>query len=130
MRDRGFALLEVIVAAALLAVLAAGMARIVAAAVHEGRSSRLRAIATVAAADKLEELRSGSPADAAAGTDYLDAAGAAVGAGGAALPSTVYTRQWMVQPLDGDPDVVALRVDVFLQGGALAARLITVRAAR
>jgi len=130
MRDRGFALLEVIVAAALLAVLAAGMARIVAAAVHEGRSSRLRAIATVAAADKLEELRSVSPADAGSGTDYLDAAGAALGAGAGAAPSTVYTRQWMVQPLDGDPDVVALRVDVFLRGGALAARLITVRAAR
>ena len=130
MHDRGFALLEVIVAAALLAVLAAGMSRVVAAAVHEGRSSRLRAIATVAAAAKLEELRSVLPADAASGTDYLDAAGAAVGAGAGALPSTVYTRQWMVQPLGGDPDVVTLRVDVFLHGGALAARLITVRAAR
>ena len=90
----------------------------------------MRAIATVAAAGKLEELRSVSPANAAGGTDYLDAAGAAVGSGGGASPSTVYTRQWMVQPLDGDPDVVALRVDVFLRGGALAARLITVRAAR
>ena len=127
MRDRGFALLEVIVAAALLAVLAAGMARIVAAAVHEGHSSRLRAIATVAAANKLEELRSLLPADAASGADYLDAAGAAVGG---ASPSAVYTRTWMVQPLDGDADVVALRVEVFMQGGALAARLITVRAAR
>ena len=130
MRDRGFALLEVIVAAALLAVLAAGMARIVAAAVREGHSSRLRAIATVAAANKLEELRSLFPADAASGADYLDAAGAAVGASGGASPSPVYTRKWMVQPLDGDPEVVALRVEVFMPGGALAARLITVRVAR
>jgi prepilin-type N-terminal cleavage/methylation domain-containing protein len=130
MRDRGFALVEVIVAAALLAALAAGMTQIVAAAIREGHRSRLGAVATVAAADKLEELRSLVPADAASGADYLDAAGASVAAVGGIPPGAVYTRQWMVQPLDADPDVIALRVDVFTRDGVLTARLITVRAAR
>jgi prepilin-type N-terminal cleavage/methylation domain-containing protein len=129
MRDRGFALLEVIVAAALLVVLAAGVSRIVAAAVREGHASRLRAVATVAAADKIEELRSLTVAEVIGGADYLDATGASIGSG-VAPPSAVYSRQWTVQPLDGDPDIVSLRVDVFARDAALSARLITVRAGR
>jgi prepilin-type N-terminal cleavage/methylation domain-containing protein len=128
MRDRGFALLEVIVAAALLVVLAAGVSRIVAAAVREGHASRLRAVATLAAADKIEELRSLPLAELAGGADYLDARGASVG--GAAPPAAVYSRQWTVQAVDGDPDIVALRVDVFARDGSLSARLLTVRAGR
>ena len=129
MRDRGFALLEVIVAAALLVVLAAGVSRVVAAAMREGHASRLRAVATVAAADKIEELRSLTFAGVIGGADYLDASGASIG-GDAAPPAAVYSRQWTVQPLDGDPDIVALRVDVVARDGSLSARLVTVRAGR
>ena len=128
MRDRGFALLEVIVAVALLVVLAAGVSRIVAAGVREGHASRLRAVATLAAADKIEELRSLTLAELVGGADYLDATGASIGS--AAPPAAVYSRQWTVQPLDGDPDIVALRVDVFARDGSLSARLLTVRAGR
>jgi prepilin-type N-terminal cleavage/methylation domain-containing protein len=128
--DRGFALLEVIVAAALLVTLAAGASRIIAAALREGHASRLRAVAMVAAAGKIEELRSLPPADVAGGADYLDTAGAVVG-GGLSLPrSAVYVRRWSVQPLDGDADTLAVRVDVSTRDGALTARLTTVRAAR
>ena len=130
MRDRGFALLEVLVAVALLVTLAAGVSRIVAAAVREGHASRLRAVATVAAADKAEELRSLDPGDLASGSDYLDAAGATVGSETPAPGSAVYIRRWTIQPLDGDTEVFTLRVEVFTRDGSLSARLITVRALR
>jgi prepilin-type N-terminal cleavage/methylation domain-containing protein len=129
-RDRGFALLEVIVAAALLVMLAAGASRIIAAAVREGEASRLRAVATAAAAGKIEELRSLPLGDVAAGIDCLDAAGTVVAAGIALPGSAVYVRRWSVQPVDGDSGVLSVRVDVSTRDGALRARLVTVRAAR
>jgi Tfp pilus assembly protein PilV len=128
--DRGVALLEVIVAAALLVTLAAGASRIIAAAVREGHASRLRAVATASAAAKIEEVRSLPPGEVAAGADCLDAGGTVVGVGIPPPRSAVYVRRWSTQPIDGDPDVVAVRVDVSTSDGALRARLTTVRAAR
>ena len=128
--DRGFTLLEVVVAAALLVTLAAGASRIIAAAVREGHASRLRGVAIVAAAGKIEELRSLPLGDVAAGTDSLDAGGTVAGAGTPQPRSAVYLRRWSVQPIDGDPDVVTVCVDVSTSDGALRARLTTVRAAR
>jgi type II secretory pathway pseudopilin PulG len=58
-RDRrGFALLEVLIAAGLLMALAAGASRIVAMAVRQGHASRARTMATLLASAKMEELRS------------------------------------------------------------------------
>jgi hypothetical protein len=128
--DRGFALLEVIVAAGLLITLAAGSAQIIAAAVREGHASRMRAVATVTAADKIEELRSLLPGDVIDGVDCLDATGTSVGTGLPPPPSTVFIRRWRIKPVDGDPDIVALTVEVSTRDGALRARLVTVRAAR
>jgi prepilin-type N-terminal cleavage/methylation domain-containing protein len=130
MRDRGFALLEVIVAAALLVALAAGVSRIVAAAIREGLASRLRAVATIAAADKSEELRSLPLTDLMSGGDYLDGAGESIGSGPALPRSAVYTRRWTVQAVDSDPEVFALCVEVFLRDGSLTARVTTLRAGR
>ena len=130
MRDRGFALLEVIVAAALLIVLAAGVSRIVAAAIREGLAARLRAVATIAAADKSEELRSVPLTDLVSGADYLDAAGASIGTGPAPPRSAVYTRRWTVQAVGSDPEVFALCVKVFMRDGSLSARVTTLRAGR
>lgn len=128
--DRGFALLEVIVAAALLVTLAAGTSRIVAAAVREGHASRLRALAMVAAAGKIEELRSVRPGDVIGGLDCLDAAGRIVGAGLPPPGSAVFVRRWSVQPVEGDPDVLAVRVEVSTRDGVLSARLVSVQASR
>jgi prepilin-type N-terminal cleavage/methylation domain-containing protein len=130
MRDRGFALLEVIVAAALLVALAAGVSRIVAAAIREGHASRLRAVATIAAGDKGEELRSVPLTDLASGADYLDASGESIGTGTAPPRSAVYLRRWTIQPLGSDPEVFALRVEVLTRDGSVSARLTTVRAGR
>ena len=128
--DRGFGLLEVMVASALLVALAAGASRTIAAAVREGHASRLRAVATAAAANKIEELRSLPLADAAGGAECLDAAGTVAGAGTPPPASAVYVRRWSVQPIDGDRNVVAVSVDVSTRDGALSAHLATVRAAR
>jgi hypothetical protein len=127
---RGFALLEVLIAATLLVALAAGMARVLAAAIREGTASRLRALAIISAADKIEELRSVPLTVVVSGTDYVDAAGVSLGSGGPRPAAAVFARRWFVQPIGGDASVVSLRIDVTTSDGALAARLVTVRAAR
>jgi prepilin-type N-terminal cleavage/methylation domain-containing protein len=131
MRDRGFALLEVLIAAALLVTLAAGMSRILASGVREVHSSRLRAVATIVAAGKLEELRS-TPAGegAGGGAEYLDTAGETIGTGAPVPASAVYIRRWTVDPLAADSDVFALQVEVATRDGVLLARLISLRATR
>jgi prepilin-type N-terminal cleavage/methylation domain-containing protein len=130
MHDRGFALLEVLIAAALLVTLAAGVSRIVGDGVREVHSSRARAAATILAAGKLEELRSLAAGDVASGVDYADESGASLGAGTPRPASAVYTRRWTAQPLGSDSDVVVLQVDVSTRDGVLRARVTTVRAAR
>jgi prepilin-type N-terminal cleavage/methylation domain-containing protein len=131
MRDRGFALLEVLIAAALLVTLAAGMSRILALGMREVQSSRLRAVATIVAAGKLEELRS-TPAGegSGGGVDYLDAAGETISTGTPVPASAVYIRRWTVDPLAADSDLFALQVEVATRDGVLMARLITIRAPR
>jgi type II secretory pathway pseudopilin PulG len=174
MRDyRGFALLEVIVAAGLLVGLAAGASRIVSMAVREGQASRARTMATLLAADRIEQLRSltwthvsvgdppisfpssdvttdlshSPPTDAGPGllpsppdalqtntplcVDYLDAAGVWVGTGTSPPSTAVFVRRWMVQPHGGDPDnILVLHVVVLTRDGAIAARVVTMRARR
>jgi prepilin-type N-terminal cleavage/methylation domain-containing protein len=130
MRDRGFALLEVIVAAALLVTLAAGVSQSVAAAMRERQASRFRAVATIAAGNKNEELRSVPLTDLASGADFLDATGESIGAGSAPPASAVYIRRWTVQPLESDFEVVALRVQVLTRDGSIRSSLTTIRAGR
>jgi prepilin-type N-terminal cleavage/methylation domain-containing protein len=131
MRDRGFALLEVLIAAALLVTLAAGMSRILVSGVREVHASRLRAVATIVAAGKLEDLRSAAAGETAGGgADYLDAAGETIATSTPIPDSAVYIRRWTVDPLAADSDVFALRVEVATRDGVLRARLITIRAAR
>jgi prepilin-type N-terminal cleavage/methylation domain-containing protein len=126
---RGFALLEVVVAAAILVVLAAGVAQVVAGAIRERHASRLRTIATMAAAARLEQLRSGSSADSATGIDYLDTTGAVAGSA-AWPPQAVFVRRWTAQAVNGHPDLVAVHVDVATRDGASTACLSTVLGAR
>lgn len=130
MRDRGFVLVEVLIAAALLVTLAAGLSRIVGAGVREVYSSRARTVATIAAAGKVEELRSLTAGGAVDGVDYLDSSGSPLAVASSPPPSAVYTRRWTVQALADDADVLALQVVVTTRDGALAARLTTVRAPR
>src|SRR5262245_11895218 len=54
----GFAMLEVLVAAGLIATLAAGASILAATTWHASRQSHVRTIATLVAAEKMEQLRS------------------------------------------------------------------------
>lgn len=54
----GFALLEVVTASAIVATIAAGAAVVLEMAIHTTRQSRTRTVATMAAAEKMEQLRS------------------------------------------------------------------------
>jgi hypothetical protein len=109
--------------------LAAGTSQIVAAAIREGQASRQRAVATTAAAGKIEELRSLPAGDVSSGVDHLDPSGTLIDA---TIPpgQAAYVRRWTVQPIDGDPEVLALTVEVLSADGTPRARLAGVRAAR
>jgi type II secretory pathway pseudopilin PulG len=58
MGRRGFALLEVLIASAMLVTVAVGIAQISAIAIRSGAASRARTMATAMAAQKMEQLRS------------------------------------------------------------------------
>ena len=57
-RSRGFALLEVLIASAVIATVAAGSTLLMSMALHATRQSRVRTLATMLAAEKMEQLRS------------------------------------------------------------------------
>jgi len=57
-RARGFALLEVLIASALIATIAAGSTVLISMVLHAVRQSRVRTLATMLAAEKMEQLRS------------------------------------------------------------------------
>jgi prepilin-type N-terminal cleavage/methylation domain-containing protein len=58
LKARGFALLEVLIASAVIATIAAGSSVLLSMAIHASRQSRVQTIATMLAAEKLEQLRS------------------------------------------------------------------------
>lgn len=57
-RPSGFALLEVLIASALIATLATGSMLLISMALHAVRQSRVRTLATMLAVEKMEQLRS------------------------------------------------------------------------
>jgi prepilin-type N-terminal cleavage/methylation domain-containing protein len=104
-RERGFTLVEVMICAGLLAGAAASAAWLVARAVEDGERARLRTAGTIAAVQKMEQLRSLAWDDV---TDSVtDLAGDVPAAGGhGLLPSPPGTLDGNVPPyvdyLSGD----------------------------
>ena len=122
--ERGFSLLEVVMAAGIVAGAFAALAQVLAMSVASNLSARSGSAATVLAVQKMEQLR-GLPWGARApGVDYLDLGGNVLGEGDPSPPGTVYVRRWSVQ-LSGDEDKIVLRVGV--AGGHNGARLVTIR---
>ena len=136
---KGFSLVEVLVAMALVATSALGLAELFALSSRVSQESRIDTAATLAAETKMAQLRaltlvwdtSGAPvassglAWSAASTltmnvdgfvDYLDEGGGVVGVGVQPPRTAVYLRRWSIQPLPADPanavvlQVVAARV--------------------
>ena len=130
--DRGFTLLETVVATGILITALAGLVHLLALSVRFTRESGDAAVALVAAQDKLEALRalqygfddsgaavtdarlqpspsSSLDADTAPYVDWLDGSGAPTGGDGAVL-----ARRWRVTPIDGrTPAAIAVEVCVF-----------------
>jgi prepilin-type N-terminal cleavage/methylation domain-containing protein len=134
--DRGFSLIEVLIATLVLATGAlsmAGLATISAASTREARTSTA---ASILALDKLEQLRSltwafdasgarlsdpllaTSPVDSldrncAGFVDFLDLAGRWLGGGTTPPPTAAFVRRWRIAPLAANPtDTVVLQVAV------------------
>jgi prepilin-type N-terminal cleavage/methylation domain-containing protein len=151
---KGFSLVEVLVAMALLATTALGLAELFALSDRVTLASRVDTVATMAAQSKMAQLRAltwrfdaagGPVSDAGLAispasslttstdgyVDYVDAGGASVGAGAEVPPEAVYLRRWQIQPLPSDPghtlvlQVVAARVT---QPAARDAHLIAILA--
>lgn len=137
---KGFSLVEVLVAMALVATSVVGLAELFSIASRVTAISRADTVETIAAATKMAELRalpwtydtnsgaavsdaglavsgSGTLTSSTGGyVDYVDGAGRLVSAGVAVPPQGVYVRRWSILPLPSDPanslvlQVVATRV--------------------
>jgi Tfp pilus assembly protein PilV len=130
--DNGFALLEALVAACLLAGAIASLVHVFVFATRAHAETQYATYATVLATQKVEELRATSlPADVADAADYADALGAVLPDGADPLRG-IYERRWTVQTFPSTLDSVVISVTVTrrdgLRGGGV--RLVTLQRRR
>lgn len=111
--QRGFSLVEAIVSIGLLTGALVTLAHLVAMCVAANASAKHWVLASIAAEQKLEEMRA-SPmlSDVTDGLDHLNAAGVRICEGAEPCEGTVYARQWSIRPLARSPDAVLLQVRV------------------
>jgi prepilin-type N-terminal cleavage/methylation domain-containing protein len=133
MRQRGFSLVETLIATSLLAGALATLAQFVSAGVQSGAAARARMLTALMAEQKLEQLRTlpwPAVAVTAVTTDYLDGSGIER-CPGATTPcaEAVYVRRWSTTPAGFSTGVVIIAVDVHLIGkGHGSTTLATARA--
>ena len=132
--DRGFSLLEVLVAMTILAVALVALAQVVALSINATTAANTTTLATVLARDKMEQLRSltwgfdasgmpvadprlsPSPADALTHNvsgfcDFVGADGQPLGEVTTPPPGAMYVRRWSIEPLSHDSaDALVLQV--------------------
>jgi type II secretory pathway pseudopilin PulG len=140
-KERGFSLIETIVAAGIVAGAFAALAQMFALSIARNNAARDGSAAMVLAGQKMEQLRGlvwgidlhegGDLGSSAPGfADYVDQAGNLLGAEGSIPRGTVYVRRWSVIAMASRPDVLVLQVLVSRPppaSAADAARLITLR---
>ena len=148
MSDRGFTLLEVLVATTLLFVAVAALAGLSVMATQANAHAKTTTFAALLAARKIEELRAlswgydalgnprsdsglaASPSDAldqntSGYCDFLDPGGALLGGGTSPPTQTAFVRRWSIQPLPSNPanvlvvQVVVRRLRSGAAGGAV-----------
>ena len=153
MDQRGFSLLEALVATTILTVAVVSLAQVVATATRANLLARTSGLASLFATQKMEQLRalawtfdadgtatsdvtsggtglSPSPPDALARdvsgyADQLDASGRIV----IDAASAVFIRRWAITPLPSHPDTLVIQVSVGRNGfpNAAGARLVSVK---
>jgi type II secretion system protein I len=100
---RGFSLLEVLIAAAILASALLALAQLIAFATTATASAGRMTVAALLASQKIEQLRASSWSELQPGSD---------------VPVAGFTRTWFMTPLAADPDYLALvEVVVKMPGG-------------
>jgi len=109
--QRGFSLVEAIVSIGLLTGALVTLAHLVSMSVAANASAKHWVLASIAAGQKLEEMRA-SPmlSDVSDGLDHLNAAGARICEGAEPCEGVVYAREWSIRPLARAPDAVLLHV--------------------
>jgi Tfp pilus assembly protein PilV len=133
MRERGFSLVETLIATSLLAGALTTLAQFVSAGVQSGAAARARMFTALMAEQKLEQLRAlpwPAIAVAAAATDYLDGSGIErCSAAIAPCGEAVYVRRWSITPAGFSTGVLIIEVDVRPIGkGHGSTTLVTARA--
>ncbi|MBA3231852.1 MAG: prepilin-type N-terminal cleavage/methylation domain-containing protein [Acidobacteria bacterium] len=147
--ERGFSLVEVVISAGLLATVAAGASYLVTRAVEEGEGTRIRTVASVAALQKMEQIRALAWHDEVDSETDLAGEDAATGGPGllpspagtldASVPPYVdylsreglwmdsseaaeamFARRWAVQAHDGVAETLVLRVVVTRARGPMS----------
>ena len=119
--QRGFTLVETIVATSLLATALVTLAQFVGAGVQAGAAARARSVSTQIAEQKMEQLRAMSwaamTAMPAESTEYLDSSGNQRCPGASApCGDAVYVRRWSVAPSTFSTDVLIIGVEANLVG--------------
>ncbi len=110
---RGFGLIEVLVAIALLSSAMLPLATLLAMAARTAATVQHRSMAAVLARQKVEELRGQATlAETAERLEYLDAAGNAVCVSAVGCDARVYTASWSILPLPWHGDAMLISVVV------------------
>jgi hypothetical protein len=143
--QRGFSLIEAVVAAGIVAGAFAALAQMFALSIARNTSARHGSVTMMLAGQKMEELRaltwgvgllSGGAldSDVSGYVDYIDQDGNILATSGAIPPSSVYLRRWAVEFPPAIPDALMLQVLVTRLPSraeaapkADAARLVTLR---
>jgi Tfp pilus assembly protein PilV len=108
---RGFTLVEVVVSIGLLTSGFVAFAYVASFGIQLVAEAKYRTFATVAASQKLEQLRATrSLADVTAAAEYLDADGDLVCVGGGPCGEAVYVRRWSIAPAPMYPRSVVVEV--------------------
>ena len=99
--ERGFSLLEAIVVVGIVATALVTLAHLMATSVASGATARHITLATIFAAEKIEQLRMERQLEPIVdGFEYLASTGA------------VYERRWTISPLSSTPEVMLISVSV------------------
>jgi Tfp pilus assembly protein PilV len=110
-RERGFCLVEVLIAATIVIVAIAGLGQLFVISSVANQRARSRTIATVLATAKMEELRAAANAPAS-GLDYADARGMLSDHGAGPAPGASYVRRWSAAAMPANPRAFILDVQV------------------
>lgn len=130
--ERGFSLVESIVAIGVLATALITLAHLMAISVETGALARHLTFTTILAAQKMEQLCAERTLDGAAGeVEYLDSHGRVVCDRAFACAATVHTyvRRWSIASMSSTPDAVLIQVSVaHRRTGQREVRLMSARA--